>query len=128
MGNRSFLEGVNGIVSVVLEAKRELSKSKPDLYKLGELMNLNQHYLAKYLKVSGDCPISPNRLDVLIKAASDAGALGAKLSGSGGGGAMVALCLPEDVGRVSEAIRSVGGHPYVTKVADTGLRLEYFEG
>jgi galactokinase len=68
-GEPEFMEGVRGIVDVVLEARRELSKPNPDLYKLGELMNLNQHYLAKYLKVSGDCPISPNRLDVLIEAA-----------------------------------------------------------
>jgi galactokinase len=123
----SFMEGVNGIVNVVLEARRELSKSKPDLYKIGELMNLNQHYLAKHLKVSGDCPISPSRLDILIKAALDAGALGAKLSGSGGGGAMIALCRPEDVGNVSEAIKMAGGFPYVTRVADKGLKLEYYE-
>jgi galactokinase len=126
-GEPEFMEGVRGIVDVVLEARRELSKPNPDLYKLGELMNLNQYYLAKYLKVSGDCPISPNRLDVLIEAALDAGALGAKLSGSGGGGAMVALCLPEDVGRVAEAIRRAGGYPYVTRVAGAGLRVEYFE-
>lgn len=122
-----FMEGVRGIVDVVLKARRELSKAKPDLYKLGELMNLNQHYLAKYLKVSGDCPVSPNRLDLLIETALEAGALGAKLSGSGGGGAMIALCHPDDVDRVAEAIRRAGGHPYVTRVADTGLRLEYFE-
>jgi galactokinase len=125
---REFMEGVEGIVNVVLEAREELRKDSPDLYKLGELMNLNQHYLARYLKVSSDCPVSPNRLDELIKAALDAGALGAKLSGSGGGGAMVALCHPDDVDRVAEAIRRVGGYPYVTKVADKGLRMEYFEG
>jgi galactokinase len=123
-----FMEGVDGIVNVVLEAREELHKSKPDLCRLGELMNLNQYYLAKHLRVSGECPVSPNRLDVLINAALEAGALGAKLSGSGGGGAMIALCLPDDVGKVAEAIRRVGGYPYVTKVADKGLRLEYFEG
>ena len=122
-----FMEGVRGIVDVVLEARDELRKTKPDLYRLGELMNLNQHYLAKHLRVSGNCPVSPNRLDVLIEAALDAGALGAKLSGSGGGGAMIALCLPGDVRRVAEAIRRAGGYPYITRVADVGLRLEYFE-
>ena len=42
-------------------------------------------------------------------------------------GAMVALCLPEDVGRVAEAVRRAGGYPYVTRVAGAGLRVEYFE-
>jgi mevalonate kinase len=122
-----FMEGVKGIVEIVMEARRELGRPKPDLYRIGELMNLNQHYLAKYLRVSGECPISPSRLDMLIEAALDAGALGAKLSGSGGGGCMVALCLPEDVDRVSKAIRTRGGEAYVTRVADKGLRLELFE-
>jgi len=91
-------------------------------------MNLNQQYLAENLRVSGDCPVSPSKLDVLIEAALNAGALGAKLSGSGGGGCMIALCLPEDIVKVSEAIRRAGGHPYVTRVAERGLRLEFFEG
>jgi galactokinase len=123
-----FMEGVKGIVDIVLDAGMELRKAKPDLYKIGELMNLNQRYLAKNLRVSGDCPVSPSKLDVLIEVALNAGALGAKLSGSGGGGCMIALCLPEDIAKVSEAIRRAGGHPYVTKVADRGLRLEFFEG
>ena len=123
-----FMEGVKGIVDVVLDAGMELSKARPDLYRLGELMNLNQRYLAKNLRVSGDCPVSPSKLDVLIEAALNAGALGAKLSGSGGGGCMIALCLPEDIAKVSEAIRRAGGHPYVTRVAERGLRLEFFEG
>lgn len=122
-----FIEGIKGIGDVVLRAKWELSKAKPDLYKLGELMNLNQHYLSRNLRVSGDCPVSPSRLDVLINAALNAGALGAKLSGSGGGGCMIALCLPKDVGKVSEAIKKAGGYPYITRVANKGLRLEFFK-
>lgn len=126
-GEPEFIEGVRGIVDVVLRAKQELSKAKPDLYRVGELMNLNQHYLSKNLKVSGDCPVSPSRLDVLINAALNAGALGAKLSGSGGGGCMVALCLPKDLGKVSEAIKKAGGYPYITRITNKGLRLEFFK-
>ena len=122
-----FMEGLRGIVEVVLEAKKELSKSTPNLYKIGELMNLNQHYLAKYLKVSGDCPISPSKLDKLIQAALDAGALGAKLSGSGGGGCMIALCLPQDIEKVAKAIQKAGGDTYTTKVAPKGVKIEHVE-
>jgi len=130
LGNRftdreaQFIEGMNEIVKIVEEAKKELSREDPSLEKIGELMNLNQHYLKNYLKISGDCPVSPSKLDDLIEASVNAGALGAKLSGSGGGGAMVALCKPEDIPRVVEAIRKAGGDAFVTGVAKEGLSLK----
>ena len=119
-----FMEGVEEISNVVMEAKKELEKKKPSREKIGELMNINQKYLSKNLHVSGDCPISPSKLDVLVDASLKAGALGAKLSGSGGGGTMVALCHLEDINKVAEAIKSVGGKAYITYVAEEGLRLE----
>lgn len=118
-----FLEGVNEISKIVEEAKKELERENPNLEKIGELMNMNQYYLKTHLKVSGDCPISPNKLDDLIEAARNAGALGAKLSGSGGGGVMVALCKPEDLPKVAESIRKAGGDPITTAVAREGLRV-----
>ena len=118
-----FMEGVRGIVEVVEEAKKELMKETVNIEKIGKLMNLNQYYLSKYLKVSGDCPISPNNLDKLIEAALSAGALGAKLTGSGGGGAMIALCRLEDINKVAKAIERVGGKAYKTRVAEKGLMI-----
>jgi len=125
-GERDFMEGMENIVRIVEEAKKELQKTNPSRKTIGELMNQNQHYLAKYLKVSGDCPISPSRLDELIEAALEAGALGAKLSGSGGGGAMIALCEPESQRKIGEAIKKAGGQPLLSRVADQGLRTEHF--
>jgi len=123
----AFMEGMTNIVRIVKEAKDELDKAKPDPYRIGELMNENQRYLSKYLKVSGDCPISASNLDKLINASLKAGALGAKLSGSGGGGCMIALCQPEDVSKVARAIREAGGETHTSKVAEEGLRVEYVE-
>jgi mevalonate kinase len=119
-----FMEGVEEISNIVKEAKKELEKEKPSREKIGELMNLNQHYLSKNLKVSGDCPISPSKLDVLIDASLKAGALGAKLSGSGGGGTMVALCNSEDIEKVAKAIEGIGGKAYITHVAEEGFKIE----
>lgn len=119
-----FMEGVENIPRIVEEARKELTKERPSREKLGELMNLNQSYLSHCLRISGDCPISPSRLDTLIKAAIKAGTLGAKLSGSGGGGAMIALCNPEDTVKVAKAIEGAGGEAYISRVAETGLRIE----
>lgn len=122
-----FMQGIVEIVKVVEEAKIELSKEHPSIEKIGELMNLNQYYLKNYLKVSGDCPMSPNKLDELIEASIKAGALGAKLSGSGGGGAMVALCKHDEITNVAEAIRKAGGDTFVTAVAKEGLKLKVLD-
>lgn len=123
----AFMEGMRNIVRIVEEAREELEKANPSRTRLGQLMNDNQYYLDKYLKVSGSCPVSPSNLDRLVQAALDSGALGAKLSGSGGGGAMVALSEPEDLEAVAMAIRRAGGDTYITKVAERGLVIEQIE-
>jgi len=122
-----FMEGMKNIIRIVEEAKKELEKPLPNREKIGDLMNENQYYLKNYLKISGDCPVSPSRLDELIQAALNGGALGAKLSGSGGGGCMIALCEPGDEMKVAEAIKKAGGEAYITKVADKGIRIELLE-
>lgn len=68
---------------------------------LGRLMDEN-HALLQEIGVS--CP----ELDRLVVAARQAGALGAKLSGAGGGGNMIALITEEIRGRVDMLLRLAG--------------------
>lgn len=51
--------------------------------------------------------VSTPELEQMIDIARAAGAAGAKLTGAGGGGSIVALC-PETTVQVSEALRSRG--------------------
>jgi galactokinase/mevalonate kinase-like predicted kinase len=53
-----------------------------------------------------------------------AGAFGAKLSGSGGGGIMLALVSPETKDAVAEAIAQAGGEAITPPVAVEGARIE----
>lgn len=77
---------------------------------LGQLMDEN-HALLQELGVS--CP----ELDRLVMAARDGGAQGAKLSGAGRGGNMIALVTEEAQGRVDMALRLAGAtNVIVTKV------------
>lgn len=77
---------------------------------LGTLMNRN-HTLLRGLTIS-----SPD-LDRLVDAALAAGALGAKLSGGGRGGNMIALVTESSAGAVETAIRSAGtARTWVTTV------------
>ena len=64
-------------------------------------MNEN-HTLLQEMTVS--CP----ELDNLVEAARSAGALGAKLSGGGQGGNMIALIHPEEGEKVQAALSAAG--------------------
>ncbi len=77
-----------------------------DLPQLGELMNINQGLL-NALQVSG------REIEELVEIARANGALGAKLTGGGGGGAIIALC-PENAEKVATAIRNAGYRAYIT--------------
>jgi len=68
---------------------------------LGPLMDAN-HALLQQMTVS-----SPE-LDRLVLAAKRSGALGAKLSGGGRGGNMLALVNPSDAEKVASALRTAG--------------------
>jgi mevalonate kinase len=68
---------------------------------LGDLMNQN-HILLQEMRVS-----SPE-LDNLVSAALNAGALGAKMSGGGRGGNMIALVEKEKAPVISKALLSAG--------------------
>ena len=79
-----------------------------DQAKLGEYMNQNQGLL-------NAIQVSSPELEEIIAIARKNGALGAKLTGAGGGGAAIALC-PGTSDKVSLAIRKAGYHTVVTKL------------
>ena len=71
-----------------------------DLAELGELMNLGHGYL-------NALQVSTRELETLADIARSHGAAGAKLTGGGGGGSIVALC-PNGQDAVAAAIRDAG--------------------
>ena len=71
-----------------------------DLEQLGELMNVCQGLL-------NALQVSCWELEEMIQIARDNGALGAKLTGGGGGGSFIAVC-PEDSARVIHALNEAG--------------------
>jgi len=116
-----FLQGITEISNVVSEAHLVLNQKVIDAKKLGKLMDRNQHFIQNNLLTSGDCPISPSNLNELIHASRKAGAIGAKVTGSGGGGCMIALCNPKRVDNVKKAISDSGGEPIEAVYSDNGI-------
>jgi mevalonate kinase len=87
------------IAEVSLSARRAIESGNPE--SLGDLMNQNHSLL-------GQLTVSSRELDSLVESARHAGALGAKLSGGGRGGNMIALVKKETAESVSAALLSAG--------------------
>ncbi len=93
-------EALFDAVSRTTKAARRAAESG-DVEALGTLLDHN-HALLQQIGVS-----SPD-LDRLCQAARETGALGAKLSGGGRGGNMIALARPGDAAAVIEALQRAG--------------------
>ncbi|MEM1080656.1 MAG: hydroxymethylglutaryl-CoA reductase, degradative, partial [Pseudomonadota bacterium] len=91
----------NQIDSLVLQAVQALQVR--DIETLGELMNVGQGLL-------NAMQVSSWELEEMIQVARASGALGAKLTGGGGGGSMIALCEsnPEAIARVEQGLKQAG--------------------
>lgn len=100
MRDRSRWESVfDKIGEISFTARRAMEAGKYEL--LGELMDENHTYLQKIT-------VSSPELDQLVEAARAAGARGAKLSGGGRGGNMIALVEPDTAESVSASLRDSG--------------------
>ncbi len=92
------------------QARQALNRG--DVEGLGSLMNFNQHVLQ-------DMTVSSPELEKLITAARKAGALGAKLSGGGRGGNMIALVNDEVEEDVRKALLDAGATNVIRSVLDS---------
>jgi mevalonate kinase len=82
---------------------------------LGSLMNRNHELLR-------EIGVSTPRLDRLVAKARKAGALGAKLTGAGGGGCIIALCADNKIqSSVARELRRDGGTIYNVSLDKRGV-------
>ena len=111
----SYEESFDQIVNLVNKGEEALVNGEAE--KVGELMNENQ----SVLRIIG---VSHPKLEKMIQNALDAGAHGAKLSGGGKGGIMLALVPEGKEDRVAQAIEDAGGEAIITEVGVEGARVE----
>lgn len=130
--------GCKGMTRVTVDALRARMDAKPDAVKnqldeLGAIANQAAEDLAlgraadmgarmtRAHRILADLGVSTPQLDKLVQTACDYGALGAKLTGGGGGGCVIALADTEAAAeRVSEALRAAGACG--TWIVDLGAR------
>ncbi len=120
---RAIAKNYPQIMELMKKTAREIVLRAMDAFKhndlkaLGDLMNVN-HALLYGIGVSDES------LEWLINAAKKAGAYGAKLTGPGGGGCMIALANEGKLQDVLDAIMRAGGRPFMAKKTDEGVRIE----
>lgn len=100
---------INFEITKIARSEFQKSATAWDEEYIGTLMTQHHESLRDYLK------ISTPKIDKMIKVAMEAGALGCKITGSGNGGCMIALC-PGHEEDVSRAIQRVGAHAHIAQV------------
>ena len=98
---KPYLRAAIGNYEVTKKALKEFEKENLDIKKIGDLMNEHHHYL------NNDLQITVPKIDTMIDAALNAGAYGAKIVGSGGGGSIAVLCDENNQLNVIEALKKV---------------------
>lgn len=107
---KSF-EGIRAIVGNV-----RVAIEHGDAVALGRLMDLNQMILSGLF-------VSTEEIEQMCAVARRAGALGAKLTGAGGGGCVVALATNETAPAILRAWKADGFDGFVTRVEPTLAEL-----
>ena len=104
---------LDAIEGVSMSAIHHLNNPK----ELGKYMNMN-HALLEVLGVGHP------QLGKMVLAARSAGAFGAKITGAGGGGCMVALCPKPIKHRIASAIEACDARAIITGIDTEGARKE----
>ncbi|NPA04707.1 MAG: mevalonate kinase [Crenarchaeota archaeon] len=104
---------------LVEEARRALEEGDAEL--LGILMDVNQGLL-------NAMGVSIPRIEELVYRARRAGAYGAKLTGAGLGGCVIALTSTRTADAVSKALEEAGARTYIAELDAPGLRVEPCRG
>lgn len=100
-----------------------------DLAELGRQIDINQELVDSLMRQCGHGAGAGEEVGLLVHAARDAGALGAKLTGAGGGGAIFALAAPGSEEQVLEGLRRAasqlpGSEVFAAPVTRVGLVVE----
>lgn len=103
-----FQQTLDAISQLVTNAEHALMAG--DLPLLGELMNHNHLLLSAWMLSTPD-------IERACQSARAAGALGAKVTGAGGGGCVIALCAEGDQETVANTWRQQGFECFATDVA-----------
>jgi mevalonate kinase len=114
-GDRKIEAFVTQGLAILEEMESRLSLPGCQIQDLGALVN------RAHANLKDNLGISTSQLDELVHWACRAGALGAKLTGAGGGGCIFALCELGSEEKVAGALASMGATTYISAPSLEGL-------
>lgn len=114
---KPYLEAAIGNFIVTKKGLNEFKKGNLNIEKIGKLMNEHHYYLKNLLK------ITVPKIDAMIDAAINAGAFGAKIVGSGGGGSIAVLSPKNKEEEIKKAIFNAGAKDVYIAEVDKGARI-----
>jgi mevalonate kinase len=114
-----YPEVIGGIMDAIgdISSRGEVLIKKSDYRSIGELMNINQGLLDAL-------GITIPELSLQIYSARQHGAYGAKITGAGGGGCMVAICDEKNCKEIAMAIGRSYGDSFITRPTVEGVRIK----
>jgi galactokinase len=115
-GEKRLVKGTLITRDLTAEGESLFHSSDFDHFRFGELLNLQQDVVRDYLQ------ISVPKIDRMIETSLRAGALGAKINGSGQGGCIFAYA-PGKAQDVAEALKALDTKPTIVNI-DHGVRTE----
>ena len=121
-----FKAHVNGDRKIFrnFEKIAEIARAMHDAVVLADWLNVARLLREEWkLRKTNSPKITTPLIEKLIRAATNSGALAAKVCGAGGGGCVVFLTEPEAQQRVADAIRANGGQVLPARVARYGLTV-----
>ena len=111
---KAVLKIFESTAELVEQARQSLISHQYDIF--GKLMNFSQDYLE-------DLGVATPKLNELILKARKAGALGAKISGAGGGDCLIALVDGRNSPKVVQALIEAGGEIVDTAITSKGVSI-----
>ncbi|MGP8319907.1 MAG: mevalonate kinase [Methanosarcinaceae archaeon] len=111
-----IIDPVLSVISSISKIGEELVTNR-DYASIGYLMNINHGLL-------DSVGVSSIELSSLVYAARNSGAFGAKITGAGGGGCIVAFVDRMQVDGVAYAINAAGGSSIITNATEHGIMVE----
>ena len=112
---KKILEATIKNRDILVKSLKELNKESPDPSLIGNYL-LDQHKILRDI-----LNVSTSKIDNMLDAALVAGALGGKITGSGGGGCMFAYA-PNNPEIIARAIAKAGGKSFIIR-SDIGTSV-----